>query len=130
MLACATTIDLNEIKELQDFIGVNPPLKMYDAFVGYYTTGTAESILALQRCEELLHGFLRCDGIIVMGCHAQVIAYRVFYRGSTQPSTNLPVAVGGARRRAYEGIKSLAGKHLSSILFRSQDGLTLQHGAV
>jgi hypothetical protein len=37
--------------------------------------------------------------------------------------------VGGARRRAFEGLKKLGKEHLLAVLFRSQDGTTIHHEA-
>jgi hypothetical protein len=128
ILLCAEHLDLNQVVELQDAIRVSPLLDFYAAFSEFRAVNTAGSILTLQRCEELLHGFLRCDGMIVFDTLGRVTAYRVFYRPmeKERPATGI---VGGARRRAFEGVKSLVGNRLVSALFRSQDGLTLYHGA-
>lgn len=114
--------------ELRDAIPVLPLLDLHAAFSEFQTANTAGSILTLQRCEDLLQGFLRCDGMIGFDTAGRVTAYRVFYRPGheTPPAAEI---VGGARRRAFEGVKSLVGKQIVSVLFRSQDGLTLYHGA-
>jgi hypothetical protein len=65
--------------------------------------------------------------MIVFDTMGRITSYRVFY----QPQNEEPAiqsVVGGARRRAYEGVKTLVGRPLMSVLFRSQDGLTLFHG--
>lgn len=129
MLLCSDGMDLGQVNELKDAIPVSPALDFYAAFSEFEAANTAGSILTLQRCEELLHGFLRCDGMILFDTAGKVTAYRVFYR----PQGNSPATVdviGGARRRAFEGVKSLVGERIVSVLFRSQDGLTLYHGDV
>jgi hypothetical protein len=59
---------------------------------------------------------------------SRIIAYRVFYRPPQTAGSVASNVTGGARRRAFEGIKTLVGTQLSSVLFRSQDGLTIYHG--
>jgi hypothetical protein len=129
MLICAKDLDLPNISGISDSVLVQPMLDLYAAFADYHATNTAESILTLQRCEELLRGFLRCDGIVVFDSASRVIAYRAFYRPTGESADNSRGVIGGARRRAFEGIKSLVGNGIASVLFRSQDGLTLHHGS-
>jgi hypothetical protein len=127
ILVCAEDLDLPTIPEMQDAVPVLPMLDFHAAFAEYQTAGSAGSILNLQRCEELLQGLLRCDGLVVFDTIGRVTAYRVFFRPTSKPGGEQAV-VGGARLRAYEGLKPLVGKQLVSVLFRSQDGLTLHHG--
>jgi hypothetical protein len=128
MLICGEDLDLSGIPEMQDAVTVLPLLDFQAAFLEFQTANTAGSILGLQRCEELLQGFLRCDGMIVFDTSGRVTAYRVFFRPTAEIAYKRNVAEGGARRRAFEGLKGLVGGQLASVLFRSQDGLTLQHG--
>lgn len=127
ILLCSKSDKLLNLKELKDAVSVTPLLDFQAAFAEFQASNSADAILTLQRCEDLLQGFLRCDGMIAFDTAGRVIAYRVFYK----PSKNRPLVadvVGGARRRAFEGVKALIGDHLSSVLFRSQDGLTIQCG--
>lgn len=129
ILACAApNVDLAQVPGIADAVLVRPALDFHTAFSDYHSTRTADSILGLQRCEELLRGFLRCDGIVVFDTTAKVVAYRMFYRPSGPVQASGTTVVGGARRRAFEGLKGLVGPSLKSVLFRSQDGLTLHHG--
>jgi hypothetical protein len=127
ILICGHDLDLAAISEMQDAVLVSPSLDFQSAFLEFQTANTAGSILALQRCEELLHGFLRCDGMIAFDTSGRITAYRVFFR-PVAASTETQV-MGGARRRAFEGVKGLVGNQLLSALFRSHDGLTLEHGS-
>jgi hypothetical protein len=128
ILICGDAIAFDQIPEMQDAVVVEPMLDFQAAFSSFQTLGTADSILNLQRCEELLQGFLRCDGIVAFDTKGRVTTYRIFFRPNE--ATNKVVVVGGARRRAFEAVKKLVGKNkpLKSVLFRSQDGLTLHHG--
>jgi hypothetical protein len=128
ILLCAEALDLSAVPELRDAVPVDPILDFYTAFAEFQSSATAGSILSLQRCEELLNGFLRCDGMVVFDERGRVNAYRVFYKPNGGSGDTGTVIVGGARRRAYEGLKGLVGSRLTSVLFRSQDGLTLHHG--
>jgi len=98
-------------------------------FSQFKTDNSADSILSLQRCEELLKGFLRCDGIIIVDTIGRILAYRVFFKPQNEAGNQAEEeVVGGARRRAFEGLKSLVNNHLKAILFRSQDGQTEYYG--
>lgn len=109
ILACGDKFNLATVKEMSDAVSVSPMLDFQAAFLEYQTANTADSILNLQRCEELLYGFLRCDGIVMFDTFSRVTAYRVFYRPTEQAADSSPTVVGGARRRAFEGLKALAG---------------------
>ncbi len=52
----------------------------------------------------------------------------MFFRAIATEGEGAVQIVGGARRRAFEGLKGLVGNQLSSILFRSQDGQTIHFG--
>lgn len=77
MLICGENLDLSRIPEMQDAVPVLPLLDFRAAFLEFQSENTAGSILGLQRCEELLQGFLRCDGIIAFDTSGRVTAYRV-----------------------------------------------------
>lgn len=126
ILICGQDLDLQKVEEMQDAVAVTPVLDLHEAFTAMQNENSAEALLRLQRCEELLQGFLRCDGVVAFDTCGRVVAYRAFYRPSaSSPTTNV---VGGARKRAFEGIKATVGKNISAALFRSQDGQTSFHG--
>lgn len=129
ILACSEVTSLDDISELKDGILLDPPLNFLTAFMAYREIGSAEAILTLQSYEQLLYGFLQCDGVVLLNTQGCVTAYRVFYRPSAEAVQSTTNVVGGARRRAFEGTKTLIGKQLVSALFRSQDGLTLRFGS-
>lgn len=132
ILVCRQANDINKVRGMNDAVKITPPLNLHAAFNSYRTINSSESILELQRSEALLVGMMQSDGIVVFDEEGQVTAYRVFYkevakkRGEKDAKTT---PVGGARRRAFEGVKSLVGSELKCALFRSQDGLTVYQGA-
>lgn len=124
ILICCSSAKLQTISELQDRIPLNPKLDFFSTFAIYKNSNSAESLMKLQSCEKLLSGILMCDGTVVFDAFGSVTDYRIFYRSNT-PNEIPQVADGGARRRAFEGIKGLLGGEFNSTLFRSQDGLTM-----
>lgn len=124
ILVCRKNAQTAKISQLKDSVSILPVIDFYKSY-SESKIDDAGSVLALQRNEELLSGFMRCDGIIVFNSIGQLVAYRAFYKGNAQIPDEL---VGGARRRAFEGVKELVGQKLSGALFRSQDGLTLFYG--
>ncbi|MEG8019892.1 hypothetical protein [Sphingomonas aerolata] len=130
ILACSTT-DILEVEGMTDAIGLSPPIDVMKAFESYRADGTADALLELQRTEALLQGLLQSDGIVTFNDGGQITAYRVFYKPPSAANTTAeasPTVSGGARRRAFEGVKALVGSALKSALFRSQDGHTLYVG--
>lgn len=119
---------IEKINELKDYIDLKIPIDLYESFYNYENTKSAESILKLQRCEELLNGLVNCDGIVAFDNCGRIVAYRIFFRPPSQEAATTKI-VGGARRRAFEGIKPLIGtrKKLRAALFRSQDGETIKY---
>ncbi len=124
ILACSKEFESKKPAEIADAVLINPKLDFFEAFRGYVTLKSAESITHLSRIEDLLQGFLNCDGIVVFDELGRVVAYRAFFRSAVATEQ----VVGGARRRAFEGLRTLVGTSLISTLFRSQDGLTLYEG--
>jgi hypothetical protein len=134
ILVCQSSGPITKVKGMNDAVLLNPPLNLADAFMTYKTHGDANSILELQRSEALLIGMLQSDGIVVFNDQGAVTAYRVFFKETRTTSekrteaggarNKTPAPLGGARRRAFEGLKSLVGSELLGALFRSQDGVT------
>lgn len=125
IVVCCENFNEKKPPEIADVVLIEPSLDFMDAFRSYLTIGSAESITQLNRLEELLAGFLSCDGIVVFDTSGGVVAYRGFYRSASP----LPTVVGGARRRAFEGVKQLVGSAFVCALFQSQDGFTIYEGA-
>jgi hypothetical protein len=128
ILVCATEPVLSNMGDMKDGIEIVPKLDFFAAFSTFRSDGSAESILRLQSAEELFSGILQCDGIVVFDTTGCLVAYRVFYRPSQPGPVGSAAPAGGARRRAFEGAKTMIGSTLTSVLFRSQDGLTIREG--
>lgn len=131
ILVCAKDLQLASVQEMQDAVALQPPLDLRASFSALQAGHTAEALLSLQVCEELLAGLLRCDGIVIFDTAGRVTAYHAFFRPTGSPGAGgAAEVVEGARRRAFEGIKNLVGKDnaIRWVLFRSQDGQTLHHG--
>lgn len=125
ILICADGLNFETTSALKDAVCIRPSVDFLSAFREYKAEDSAESILSLLRCEELLKGFLRCDGMIVFNSKGCISAYRVFYKPSDEVKEKTKIVLGGARRRAFEGMKSFVGVEVVSLLFRSQDGETI-----
>lgn len=113
--------------EIRDCIILDPPVDFHLAFQNFRGARGSADLARLQACYGLIQGLLRSDGMVLFDKSGRVVGYRAFYRPAEANSTSTAV-VGGARRRAFEGAKSLVGQGLHALLFRSQDGLTLYHG--
>jgi hypothetical protein len=133
ILVCSGETCIAEIEGMQDAVVIAPPLDLPTTFTEYKASNSADAILELQRSESLLVGIMQSDGIIAFDERGRVTAYRVFFRQAPveqaeNPKAAPPKPIGGARRRAFEGLKPLVGTALKGALFRSQDGLTEFHG--
>lgn len=127
ILIC-TIDELNgDFSSLSDIVKLDPYLDFYRSYSYYSKINSVESYVRLKLNEELLSGLMNSDGIVVFNSSGSVIAYRAFYKQSDTGAAQQAV-VGGARRRAFQGVVSLLDKVLSATLFRSQDGLTIFQG--
>jgi hypothetical protein len=122
ILICAKPKRFSGVKSLKDGVLVNPPLSLSESFCAYRKSGTADSLLKLQSLEELVQGLMNSDGVVVFDPEGNIIAYRVFYKDSGKSAAPKSQMIGGARRRAFEGIKKMVGNEIVSAFFRSQDG--------
>ena len=80
------------------------------------------SSLLLQRIErkaDLLKGMIGSDGITIFDQYGRLLGYRCFV-----PLAAKSAVVGGARRRAFETLRSHLGRGLCAIFIQSQDGWT------
>lgn len=122
ILLCASSDVHEKSKCISDRISLEDEVDFFRLFSEFRSAGDAESLLELQRAEDLLKGFLSCDGMITFSTKGRIISYRVFYEAAENGEA--PPVVGGARRRAFVGVTSLKLNELKSALFRSQDGAT------
>jgi len=131
ILVCAVD-QITGIEGMGDAVALSPPIDVLGTFENFRASSAADSLLELQRVENLLHGLLQSDGIVAFNQAGQVTAYRVFYRppASAKMTDEAKQNVtGGARQRAFKGVCALVGSALVSALFRSQDGHTMYEGA-
>jgi len=126
IFAC-TSVEPKEIREFKDHVALDPVLDFYSIFRENRADQTAQSLVRLQSYEELFVGIVSSDGIVTFNTAGCLIAYRVFFRPIKKQKLTDPIS-GGARRRAFEGAKTLVPEKLCSLLFRSQDGLTIHWG--
>lgn len=122
ILICAEGHEHPEIPCIADKIALEEAIDFREIFEEFRKVEDAESLLSLQRAEDLFRGFLSCDGMIAFSPKGAIISYRVFYK--PEKSGAETSVVGGARRRAFSGITSMKLNELKSALFRSQDGST------
>lgn len=122
ILICSERDEYPTERSIEDRVSLEGGIDLIGHFQDFVRDGSAESLLKLQRAEDLLRGFLSCDGMIMFSTTGKIISYRVFYRAAAEAGAE--AVVGGARRRAFAGIGSLKSNDLRSVLFRSQDGTT------
>jgi hypothetical protein len=125
ILVCDASGGIQGVEGAKDAIMFADPVNFAADFAEYKSTNSAEAMLKLQRSEELLQGLVNSDGIVLFDAGGAVTGYRMFY----SPPQPVGPVVGGARRRAFEGVRALVGNVILSTLFRSQDGTTLYVGA-
>ena len=81
--------------------------------------GVDDSLYLLEKKAEVFEGMLRSDGITLFDQHGKLLGYRCFIRISGKRGV-----VGGARKRAFEALKTHLGRGLSSAFIQSHDGWT------
>lgn len=123
ILVCRTAGRKAEIRQIRDAVVLNPAID-FGELLAVTGGNDVSSLLMLLRSEELLAGLMKSDGMVMFDTKGRVTAYRAFYKSSNAGKGDAPV-VGGARRRAFEGVKALIPSRLAAALFRSQDGLMI-----
>ena len=113
-------------EQLSDCVRLPQPLSIARRIAEYREHKDEEAVAKIASATALLKGMLGSDGIILFRSDASITAYRAFLR--LRASSQL-VAPGGARRRTFEGLKTLVGRELEAVLMRSQDGLTEFYGS-
>jgi len=101
---------------LRDCIALDPPLDFSETIESVRRDSAI--IPQLQALESLICGMLCCDGIVIFNTKAQVLAYNGFIKLKTSN------VIGGARRRAYDGLCNKLGKGLSAAFVQSRDGMS------
>lgn len=122
ILMCAASDEYPGLECISDRISLEEGIDFFGHFGDFLKDNGAEPLLKLQRAEDILRGFLACDGMILFSNTGKIIAYRVFFRAAKAEDET--AVVGGARRRAFAGVGALKTNELKSTLFRSQDGTT------
>jgi hypothetical protein len=81
-----------------------------------------ESFQRLIAWNQLLRRMTRMDGITVVDTSGAIVGYNCFIRNSELEMNRENLILGGARRRAFEVLRSHLGEHLSGVIHKSQDG--------
>lgn len=113
----------NQIPDaLKDAVKITPPLSISNRVGDFIKFGNNEELVRLQATASLIKGMLQCDGIVVFGIDGTLLAYRCFISSVIKS----PGAVtGGARRKAFEGLKQLVlARSVCAAFIQSQDGAT------
>ena len=100
---------------LNERLGLTPAVNRH---VKYRDEG---STLCLAAHGSLIQKMLEMDGVTVFDTMGSVLAYNCFVRDLSQASDH-GIRLGGARKRAYEILKSKLGIDLIAALYKSQDG--------
>ncbi|PIU00978.1 MAG: hypothetical protein COT74_00255 [Bdellovibrionales bacterium CG10_big_fil_rev_8_21_14_0_10_45_34] len=72
---------------------------------------------------QLIRRMASMDGITVVDTVGAIVGYSCFIKGSSLDSKDSGSVMGGARRRAFEVLRSHLGKQLSAVIYKSQDGV-------
>jgi len=111
--------------KLNDSVLLPRPISIAKRVKEYTDAKSDETLSKLLSLTPVLRGMINSDGIIVFRDDASIVAYRTFY----QPrSSDAQTAIGGARKRTFEGLKSMVRSDLEGVLMRSQDGYTDFYG--
>ncbi len=117
----------NRPPTLSDGVWLAQPLQWLRTHATARTNNTADALSDLQAIESLLEGMIDCDGLVVFSDDGSLCGFRVFLQPTEEELDELSLS-GGGRRRTYNLMRLRLGRAFSSVLFRSQDGLTLCEG--
>jgi hypothetical protein len=112
-------------KRLSDGAILQEPIPLVQTMLAAVKETTAAEASLLRSQESLLRGMISSDGVTILGTDGSIRAFRVFVQRSEKKAGRQSAASsGGARKRAFDVLRSYVGTILSAALFRSQDGQT------
>jgi hypothetical protein len=82
-----------------------------------------EALQQLVAWNQLIRRMTSMDGITVLDSCGAIIGYNCFVKDSTLDTQETGTITGGARRRAYDVLRSYLGKQISGVIYKSQDGV-------
>lgn len=86
-------------------------------------SSTGESLHQLFAWNQLIRRMASMDGITVLDSCGAIVGYNCFIKDSTLDPKEVGTPMGGARRRAFDVLRSYLGKQLSGVIYKSQDGV-------
>jgi hypothetical protein len=100
------------------------PINICEQIGDFLAEQSMESGAKLQATATLIRGMLRSDGITLFSDNGCIVGFRIFIgkADATGSRTGQTKIIGGARRRAYDTMKTKLGQGLVATFFRSQDG--------
>jgi hypothetical protein len=106
----------------KDGVTLSTPIDLAQPITALRGSWGADDLAAALGAGHLLRGMLQSDGITMISDSATVLGYRYFIRQNVRGLIPSEV-LGGARRRAFMGLKQLVDEHeLEGAFFRSSDG--------
>jgi hypothetical protein len=113
-----------EIPEIfQDGILLKERIDLSKAISKFLDTSDRESYQRLVAWSQLLRRMTRMDGITLVDTSGAIVGYNCFIRNSDLEFNPKFSSSGGARRRAFDVLRTHLGEHLSGVIYKSQDGV-------
>jgi len=106
---------------LRDGVGLTPPINVELLIKDLLARPDCLANTRLRAAEVMISGMIASDGITIFGSNATVRGYNIFVKHPPKLRQSGP-KFGGARRRTFQVLSDMVGKHLTCAFMQSQDG--------
>lgn len=82
-----------------------------------------EALQQLVAWNQLIRRMASMDGITVLDTRGAIVGYNCFIKDSALDTQEAGTITGGARRRAFDALRSYLGTQICGVIYKSQDGV-------
>lgn len=107
----------------QDGIVLKDRIRIADTISKYLSGKDESSFQSMMGWSQLLRRMTRMDGITIIDTCGSIVGYNCFVNQKTFNGKRVSGTSGGARRRAFESLCEYLGPNLTSVIYKSHDGI-------
>jgi hypothetical protein len=107
----------------QDGIVLKERIRIADTISKYLSGRDESSFQSMMGWSQLLRRMTRMDGITIIDTCGAIVGYNCFVNRKTFNGKGASGISGGARRRAFDALCEYLGPNLTSVIYKSHDGI-------
>jgi hypothetical protein len=108
---------------LRDGLLLQKKIDILSGISNLVASNSANALQQLIAWNQLIRRMASMDGITILDSRGAIVGYNCFIKGTALELKEPGTTMGGARRRAFDVLRSHLGKQLSGVIYKSQDGV-------